>query len=179
MTVVPVTCGGVVEESDRSNRTTVQFPATGVPLSVEVLPPRALDTNSDAVVGVDSTVMSQGPKTFLLLMVSTGVPLASRTMRHPAGLFFGSAPPVVVGKLPTTTQPPGRIPSAVESPIPPGQVWPSGSCESCAKSCTDPWGEICTMVVPVPCTFALLLKLLTRVSPATREPVVVGTEATP
>src|SRR4029077_3286960 len=35
------------------------------------------------------------------------------------------------------------------------------------------------MVVPVPCRFALLLKLLTRMFPWTSDPVVVGTIATP
>src|SRR4029077_3266244 len=35
------------------------------------------------------------------------------------------------------------------------------------------------MVVPVPCRFALLLKLLTRMFPWTSNPVVVGTIATP
>jgi hypothetical protein len=35
------------------------------------------------------------------------------------------------------------------------------------------------MIVPVPCRFALLLKLLTRIFPWTSDPVVVGTMATP
>jgi hypothetical protein len=35
------------------------------------------------------------------------------------------------------------------------------------------------MVVPVPCTFALSLKLLTRMSPAVSRPSVAGTIATP
>ena len=36
-----------------------------------------------------------------------------------------------------------------------------------------------TIVEPVPCVFALLLKLLTRTSPACRRPVLCGTTATP
>jgi hypothetical protein len=48
-----------------------------------------------------------------------------------------------------------------------------------ANRLTVPEAEICTMVVPVPCRFALLLKLLTRIFPWTSDPVVVGTMATP
>jgi hypothetical protein len=42
-----------------------------------------------------------------------------------------------------------------------------------------PAGETWTMVVPVPWTLALSLKLLTKVSPAVSRPAEVGTTATP
>src|SRR5258707_15057678 len=100
-------------------------------------------------------------------------------MRHPAGSREGSAPPTAVGRLPTTTQPPWRMPSAVVSPTPPGQDRPAGSLARLANSCIEPVGDTCTSVVPVPWTLALLLKLLTRVSPAVSLPAVVGTPATP
>src|SRR6516225_9719600 len=100
-------------------------------------------------------------------------------MRQPAGFRAGSAPPCAVGRLPTTTQPPGRMPSAVVSPMPPGQVWPAGSAEMLANTLALPAGETWTMVVPVPCTLALSLKLLTRMSPAVSRPPEAGTTATP
>src|SRR5579872_6886538 len=43
----------------------------------------------------------------------------------------------------------------------------------------EPSGEICTIVVPVPCRFAALLKLLTRMFPLVSEPAVAGMTATP
>src|SRR5580700_10369613 len=42
-----------------------------------------------------------------------------------------------------------------------------------------PSGAICTIVVPVPCRFALLLKLLIRMLPLIRDPVLRGTRAMP
>src|SRR5580658_7817628 len=179
MTVELVSIGGAVALSERSRRTTVHLPATGTPPATLVLPPRALETNSAAVVGVLETARSQGPTMSLLVMLSTGVPLSLSTMRQPTGLSPGRAPPAAVGRLPTTTQPPGRMPSAVVRPIPPGHDMPAGSCENWANKLVEPLGETWTMLVPVPCTLALLLKLLTRVSPATRAPMEVGTTATP
>ena len=44
---------------------------------------------------------------------------------------------------------------------------------------TLPLGATSMIVVPVPCTFALSLKLLTSVSPLTRPPTVLCTTATP
>src|SRR5580704_6602529 len=106
MTVVPVTTGGEPAPRVRSTRTTVHFPVTGMPLGVVfVLPPSALETKSAAEEPFDSTAMSHGPTMWVFVMVSTGVPWSSRTVRHPAGLRFGRAPPLVVGRLPTTTQP--------------------------------------------------------------------------
>ena len=48
-----------------------------------------------------------------------------------------------------------------------------------ANRLTVPLGVICTMVVPVPCRFALLLKLLTRMLPSVSEPLLFGTRAMP
>ena len=52
-------------------------------------------------------------------------------------------------------------------------------CVNLGKQRDRPFGLICTMVVPVPCRFALLLKLLTKIFPLVSDPVVVGTRATP
>src|SRR5580700_9401614 len=71
------------------------------------------------------------------------------------------------------------MPSAVVSPMPPGQVWPAGSAATLANTLALPAGETCTMVVPVPCTLALSLKLVTRTSPAVSRPAEAGTTATP
>src|SRR5262249_19314469 len=111
-------------------------------------------------------------------MVSATRPLLLMTSRHPACAV--AAVPSLVGRLPTTTQPPGRMPRAVVRPTPPGHG--PGSLEAVICANTVRWwlpGEICTIVVPVPCLFALLLKLLIRTSPLMRPPVLVGTTATP
>ena len=50
--------------------------------------------------------------------------------------------------------------------MPPGHAWPGGSAEILANTLAFPAGETSTMVVPVPWTLALSLKLLTRMSPA-------------
>src|SRR6185312_2345036 len=71
----------------------------------------------------------------------------------------------------TITQPWRSTASAVVSPTPPGQRPGSVDVETRAKTLRRPPGETCTMVVPVPCRFARLLKLLTRTSPATSRPV--------
>src|SRR5215467_3966211 len=179
MTVVLVRAGGAVALSERSRRTTVQLPVTGTPWSVLVLPPSALETNSSADVALDVTAMSHGPSMFLPVMVFTGVPWLFSTMRHPAGSPEGSAPLAEVGRLPTTTQSPGRMPSAVVSPTPPGHDRPAGSFARLANRCGEPAGDTCTSVVPVPWTLDLLLKLLTSVSPATSWPAEAGMTATP
>ncbi len=110
-------------------------------------------------------------------MVSATFPLLLMTSRHPACAV--ALVPSVVGRLPTTTQPPGRMPRAVVRPTPPGHGPGSEDALICANSVCWPPGETCTIVVPVPCSFAELLKLLTRTSPLTRLPVLVGTTATP
>src|SRR3974377_54338 len=111
-------------------------------------------------------------------MVSASCPLLLMTSRHPDCAV--ALVPSVVGRLPTTTQPPGRMPRAVVRPTPPGHGPGSLEASICANTvcCWLP-GETCTIVVPVPCRLPELLKLLTRTSPLTRLPVVVGTTATP
>src|SRR3984885_3897626 len=150
MTVELVRLGGAVALSARSRRTTVHLPATGTPCLVLVFPPSALDTKRVALVGVDEAARSHGPAMSWLVMVSTGAPGLLSTMRKPTGSPPGSAPPAVPARLPTTTHPPGRTASAVVSPMPPGQLWPVGSCEICANSWVEPPGETSTMVLPVP-----------------------------
>jgi hypothetical protein len=67
----------------------------------------------------------------------------------------------------------------VVRPIPPGHGSDDGSERSRAKSRAEPSGAISTMVLPVPCTLALLLKLLTSMSPRTSLPAVCGTTVSP
>ena len=81
--------------------------------------------------------------------------------------------PSVVGRLPTMTQPERSATSAVVSPT------GANLAGMVANSFWWPPGEISTIVVPVPCWFALLLKLLTRTSPAASLPWDFGTMATP
>src|SRR5262252_10794311 len=99
-------------------------------------------------------------------MVSATFPLLLMTSRHPACAV--AAVPSVVGRLPTSTQPPGRMPRAVVRPTPPGHGPGSEEASICANTVCWPPGEICTIVVPVPCRLFELLKLLTRTSPLTR-----------
>ena len=110
-------------------------------------------------------------------MVSATCPLLLMTSRHPA--LAVALVPSMVGRLPTTTQPPRRIPSAVVRPTPPGHGPGSEDAPICANTVCCPPGETCTIVVPVPCRFCELLKLLTRTSPLTRLPMLRGTTATP
>ena len=84
----------------------------------------------------------------------------------------------MVGRLPTTTQPPGRVVSAVVRPTPPGQAPGSGP-SSWLKVETAPEGATSTMVVPVPCRLAESLKLLTSVFPRTSFPTDRGTTVIP
>jgi hypothetical protein len=69
--------------------------------------------------------------------------------------------------------------SAVVSPTPPRQACPAGNAEMLANTLVLPAGETSTSVVPVPCTLALSLKLLTRMSPAVSRPPEAGMTATP
>src|SRR6185437_270684 len=68
---------------------------------------------------------------------------------------------------------------AVVRPMPPGQA--PGRCAALivAKVLTWPFGQTCTMVVPVPCRFEAALKLLTSTLPSCRAPADSGTTATP
>jgi len=110
-------------------------------------------------------------------MVSATWPWLLMTSRHPA--FAVADMPFVVGRLPTTTQPPGRMPRAVVRPTPPGHGPGRLDFLMCANTVRCPPGETCTIVVPVPCRFLELLKLLTRTWPLTRLPTLLGTTATP
>src|SRR5260370_16866187 len=98
-------------------------------------------------------------------------------MRQPA--LAVAAMPFVVGRLPTTTQPPCRISSAVLRPTPPGQEPGSLDATIFANTLTLPRGETWTIVVPVPCRFLLLLKLLIRTLPWTSLPWLRVATATP
>ena len=128
-------------------------------------------------------VMSQGPLMLPPAQVSTSCPIELSTRRHPAaapcGVPASPGPLAVVGRLPTTTHPPGSTDSAVVSPIPPGQGPDVDAWLICANWLTEPSGISCTMVVPVPWALAASLKLLTSTPPRTRFPVLEGTTTIP
>src|SRR4029077_15849367 len=88
--------------------------------------------------------------------------------------------PSVEGTFPTITKPLCSIASAVERPRP---VDPLGWGGPAKKTRGGPAVETRTIVVPVPCRFALLLKFETRTCPGFRGPVPLwkpgGTKATP
>src|SRR5215469_8689658 len=121
--------------------------------------------------------MSQGPLIPLPEIVFRTLPQWSRMIRQPA-LAVGDMP-FLVGRLPTTTQPSCRMLSAVVSPTPPGQELGRLDWVMVANTLTFPAGETWTIVVPVPCRFLELLKLLTRMLPLTSEPVLWPITATP
>jgi hypothetical protein len=104
-------------------------------------------------------------------MVFLTLPHWSRTIRQPGPEMA----PFCVGSEPTITQPLRSTTRAVVRPTPPGHLLSLMP----ANSETLPRGLTCTIVVPVPCTLALLLKLLTSTSPRYRRPVLCGTTATP
>ena len=81
-----------------------------------------------------------------------------------------AAIPFAVGRLPTTTQPPGSTVSAVVRPIPPGHGPGRWLGRILANTLSLPPGVIWTMVRPVPCRFFLLLKLLMSTLPRCRSP---------
>src|SRR5215469_7344833 len=110
-------------------------------------------------------------------MVSRTRPRLLSTIRQPA--FAVAAIPFVDGVLPTTTHPPGSMSSAVVRPTPPGHGPGSLAFVMCANTVRWPPGEISTIVDPVPCWLALLLKLLTRTSPRFSLPWLCWTTATP
>src|SRR5262249_20238889 len=100
-----------------------------------------------------------------------------RTMRQPACAV--AAMPSMVGRLPTTTQPPCRISSAVVRPTPPRQEPSSLAATMCANTLTLPRGETWTIVIPVPCRFLRLLKLANRELPLKRHPRLPGAAPPP
>src|SRR5580704_13253181 len=85
--------------------------------------------------------------------------------------------PAWVGRLPTTTQPPGSTARAVVSPMPPGH-WLAGDEVGAIVANTGAVADVSpaapagnsTMVVPVPWLLAASLKLLTSTLPWTRAP---------
>src|ERR1700739_626795 len=110
-------------------------------------------------------------------IVLTGRPPESRTIRQPN--FAVADLPLVVGRLPTTTYPPGRTLSAVVRPTPPGQLPGRLRALMFANSELFPLGLIWTIVVPVPWLLALSLKLLTSSAPDWSLPTLVGTRTIP
>src|ERR1700733_4544360 len=102
-------------------------------------------------------------------------PQLSSTIRQPA--LAVADVPSDVGKLPTITRPLRRATRAVVNPIPPGHDTLAASIR--ANWLNFPLAAICTIVVPVPCWLAPLLKLLMRKRPSTRSPLVRGTRAIP
>ena len=134
-------------------------------------------TNSSAKWRLLMAVMSHGPLMPLPEMVSRTWPQRSSTSRQPA--LAVADMPSVVGRLPTTTQPPCRMDNAVVRPIPPGQA--PGRCLALIRAnvVLMPPGDTWTIVVPVPWRFVLLLKLLIRTLPRFRLPWLRPTTATP
>src|ERR1700689_702727 len=147
-------------------------PKTVLPLAATV-PFSTLVTNSTAWLPRSRVAMSHGPLMPWPQNVSLTWPHWSSTIRQPGPEMF----PPLVGSEPTITQPLRSDASAVVRPTPPGQ--PGRLRSILANTDTWPNGETWTIVVPVPCTFALLLKLLTSTSPRCRKPVLRGTTATP
>src|SRR5215472_2042443 len=116
--VVLTSCGGWEPPIIRSRRSTVPLWTTMPPAAL--VPFSTLVTNSCAVGPLLTEVISQGPLMPLPANVSRTWPWLSRTIRQPADAV--AAEPALVGRLPTTTQPPGRIVSAVVRPTPPGHL---------------------------------------------------------
>ena len=101
--------------------------------------------------------MSHGPLMPCPENVSRTRPWLLSTIRQPA--LAVADIPLDVGRLPTITQP-CTTASAVVRPTPPGQAPGRRDALICANLVRWPRGLISTIVVPVPCRFALLLKLL-------------------
>src|SRR5262249_28366461 len=130
ITVCLTSSGGLPPRSTRISRSTVPMftvapPAATVPFST-------LLTNSTATLPALMVAMSQGPLMPWPAMVLATCPMLLMTSRQPA--FAVALVPSVVGRLPTTTQPPGRIPSAVVRPTPPGHRPGSVDASICANT---------------------------------------------
>src|SRR6516165_373885 len=173
--VVLISRGGLEPQNIRSRRRTVPLCTTLPPAFL--VPFSTLLTNSSARGPLLAEVMSQGPLMPLPANVSRTRPWLSRTIRQPADEV--AAEPSLVGRLPTTTQPPRRITSAVVRPTPPGHLPGSLAALILAKTLSLPVGETWTRVVPVPWKFLALLKLLIRTLPLTSEPWLLPTSAVP
>src|SRR5580704_3294686 len=153
--------GGLFQYVRTSSRSTVPL-LTTAPFAATV-PCSTLVTNRSAFRPWRRAAMSHGPLMPWPEIVSRTVPWLSSTIRQPA--FAVAAIPFIDGVLPTTTHPPRSTSSAVVSPTPPGHRPVSSERVMRANRVCLPPGETCTIVVPVPCRLALLLKLLTRMSP--------------
>src|ERR1700692_2080244 len=95
-----------------------------MPASAATVPLSTLVTNRYAVSPKLVDVISHGPLMAPPAHVSTSWPVELSTRRQPAPMPCGvpalPGPFAGVGRLPTTTKPPGRTERAVVSPIPPG-----------------------------------------------------------
>src|SRR4029077_16884517 len=173
--VVLIHRGGWEPPTRRTRRSTVPLFTTWPPAAL--VPASTLVTNSSANGPRVASPMSQGPLMPWPDKVSRTWPHLSRTIRQPADEV--AAVPSLVGRLPTTTQPPRRISRAVVRPTPPGHLPGSLAALIWAKTPSLPFGETWTIVVPVPWRFFELLKLLIRTSPLTSAPWLLVTRAIP
>src|SRR6202167_2486581 len=167
--------GGLFQYVRTSSRSTVPL-FTTAPFAATV-PFSTLVTNRSASRPLPRAAMSHGPLMPWPEMVSRTVPWLFSTMRQPA--LAVAACPFFDGVLPTTTHPPRRTASAVVRPTPPGHRPVRSDLVMRANTVWWPPGEISTIVVPVPCRFAWLLKLLTRMSPRCRLPRLCRTTVIP
>src|ERR1700733_2627241 len=146
--------------------------STALPAAATV-PFSTLVTNSSAVLPKSAAVMSQGPLMLLPVNVSRTWPDGSTTIRQPDPETL----PPLVGSEPTITQPLCSAVRAVVRPTPPGQL--GRFLLIVANTRAFPDGVTSMIVVPVPWTLPLSLKLLTRMLPWDRSPVLLGMTATP
>src|SRR5262249_16508979 len=167
--------GGIAPPTTRFRRRIVPLCTTMPPAAF--VPFSTLLTNGSVSGPLLAAAMSQGPLMPSPENGSRTWPRVSRTIRQPADEV--AAEPSSVGRLPTTTQPPRRISSAVVRPTPPGQRPGSLDAMILANTLSFPDGETWTIVVPVPCRFLALLKLLIRTLPLTSERWLWGTRAVP
>src|SRR3984957_13976407 len=101
----------------RSALATVPWLTTVPPAAT--VPLRTLAKNNSVMGPALTEVMSHGPLMAPPEKVSTTWPELLGTRRPPGPVMVL---PSLVGRLPTTTQPPGRTDRAVVSPTPPGQA---------------------------------------------------------
>ena len=127
-------------------------PSPGLFLTV---PFKTLDTKISDLVPSLTDIKSHGPLMWWPEHASTTCPRLFNTMRSPADAV--AAVPSAVGRLPTTTQPPGKVVRAVVSP-----TFPT---VDLGEGVTVPAPEISTILVPVPWRLVASLKLLISVLP--------------
>src|SRR5437879_5609213 len=142
-----ITCSlrtfGACSAPDSSTiRTTVELLIVWTPLAAPPL--STMLTNIVVLEPSLTAVEPHGPWMLALAIVFTTLPLLSSTIRQP---YLAVADlPLVVGRLPTTTNPPGRMFSAFVSPTPPGHAPGSVFASSAANGESLPEGVICTIV---------------------------------